>query len=157
MKGLKKFLILFISLFVIVLGGMFLLNALQPQALSSILIAFNMKPTTQEEQQRLAKIDILPISKEKKTLLRNNTIFMGASTVMVRLALGEPLGQENGETPEVSYERWLYHFDDDHRPTILEFQEHKLTSAYKVSAHKIDLSRMGIEDQRMNPAPAAGK
>ncbi len=143
---MKRFLILFSLLLVFVLGGLFALKLMQPATFDTLMLAFELTPESKEEKVRLDRIRILPISNEKKQILMQHTIFLGASTNMTELALGKPIKTYAyaDHTPRV--DRWVYYFADDSRPTILEFQDNKLSSAYKVSAHTLDLP----------PANAAG-
>lgn len=90
------------------------------------------------EQKRVAEIRTLPIPYEKRAVLIDRTIFMGADARMVYLAIGAPRSRAAitktsvGGTP-TNAEQWYYHFDEDKRPTILEFEDGILTSARKVS------------------------
>lgn len=92
-----------------------------------------------EEIQRRGAIRQLAISEEKKQILINKQIFLGAGRHMVVYALGtpkrrkdmRPLGREEMEA-------WIYHFADDYRPTVLEFDQHSLTKAYKASLIEIE-------------------
>lgn len=96
---------------------------------------FGMNKEAKHEKLRLEGIDLLPISQEKKAILTNRTIFLGASPTMVELALGNPMDKtiapvEAGKPP---VERWIYHFAEDINPTALEFQDGKLASAFNVT------------------------
>lgn len=85
---------------------------------------------TQLEKNRLEKIDLLPISQEKKNILNNHTIFLGATPTMVRLALGNPMKEETVLVDGISLIRWQYHFKEDISPTTLDFEDSRLKSAY---------------------------
>ncbi len=123
----------------IVLAG---LRFFEPQTYHSLTLVldFSQKPGDAKfEQQRISKINLLPISDEKKRILMNHTIFLDASTTMVTLAVGEPkykekpLMDEKGQTVD----RWVYHFNGDYRPTVLQFENNVLKNAYKVSEHRL--------------------
>lgn len=118
------------------------LRFFQPDTFYSIALSFEMKNSTLDlaaERKRINRINTLPLNDEKKQILINHTIFMGASTSMVRLALGEPRYMEpatkSAENVEIT--RWVYHFQDDLRPTVMQFEGDKLTAAYKISEHRI--------------------
>lgn len=83
------------------------------------------------EAKRMESIDILPISNEKKNILNNRTIFLGATKVMVRLALGEPLQQRLSSDGSVTY--WDYHLNEDIQATRLKFEDNRLVAAKAVN------------------------
>ncbi len=134
---MKRLLIVFLVVAMLVLGGLIAVKELQPTTFQSLLLTFNIAPNAKEEKARLDRIALLAISEEKKNILRNKTIFLGASTIMVELALGNPINRLAYEQVSPRVDRWIYHFADDSRPTVLEFHDNKLASAFKVSAHKL--------------------
>lgn len=151
---MKRLLIVFLVLSMLVLGGMIAVKELQPTAFQSLLLAFNIAPNAKEEKARLDRIALLAISEEKKNILRNKTIFLGASTTMVELALGVPINRLAYEQVSPRVDRWVYHFADDSRPTVLEFHDYKLASAFKISAHKLQMtSTSGTTTPAATPAP----
>lgn len=150
---MKRLLIAFLILFTLAFGGLMALKALNPSSYHSLLISFELVPDAAAEKARLDKISLLAISDEKKQILTNRTVFMGASTQMVELALGTAISAEHFDQYQPPIDRWVYHFADDGRPTVLEFHDNKLTSAYKVSAHKLNLEPA---DQAA-PAGSAGQ
>lgn len=88
------------------------------------------------EVKRVAEINRLPISYEEKQILINRTIFLGASPRMVMLALGKP--KEGHKTRDrLSGQESIilvYHLPKDLRPTMLRFENNKLTEAKKGSS-----------------------
>ena len=82
------------------------------------------------EIARRNKINQLPIEYEKKQILINKSVFLGATPKMVMLALGQPRsGHKSGS--EVIL---VYHLPNESRPTALKFQDSKLVDAYKSSS-----------------------
>ena len=79
------------------------------------------------ENARQAKIDELNIPYEQRQSLKNKTVFIGATKIMVRLALGNP--SEPVQFVEDNKEVWIYYFEDFNRPTYLIFEGDKLISA----------------------------
>jgi hypothetical protein len=127
------------SLMVVVMTATFAIKASDPALYLKLSLTFDvlgLNPNAKAEKMRLDQIDLLPISEEKKEILANRTIFLGASTSMVRLALGEPLDQieTKGEGTGASLTRWVYHFQQDLTPTALEFTDDVLTSTFYVTA-----------------------
>lgn len=87
---------------------------------------FGFSETLSREKSRLEKIDLLPISNDKKNILVNNTVFIGATTGMVKLALGNParkaaLSDSSAVNGDHS-ERWTYHLEDTRVPIVLYFR-----------------------------------
>lgn len=88
------------------------------------------------ELQRISDINKLSISYEEKQILINRTIFMGATPQMVLLALGKPkegrriAGDRKGQESVIL----VYHLPEELRPTMLRFDDGKLTQAYKGSS-----------------------
>lgn len=98
-----------------------------------------MEDLPPEEVQRRDAIRQLAISEEKKQILMNKQIFIGAGRHMVLYALGSPKRRKDMRTlGRAEIEAWVYHFDDDYRPTVLEFDQHNLTKAYKASLIEIE-------------------
>lgn len=136
---MKRFIIFLLLLVILVFGGILGIKMLNPRMFYSLMITFDIAPNSKEEKNRIDKIRLLPISDEKKQILLNHTIFLGASPRMAELALGSPI--QTMEYPDVTpqVDRWVYHFADDSRPTVLEFHDNKLVSAFKVSAYKLNM------------------
>lgn len=128
----------------------FYLENYQPQTMMSVLMevdVFGWSKTVQLEQQRLLKIDSLtivdngknvPLPYEEKQALIHRTVFIGASTDMVRLALGEPMKTAETELfsadgRKISQTLYVYYLPNDKRPTFFVFKEDKLADAYKGS------------------------
>lgn len=151
---MRRFIILLCLLLILMIGGIFALKTLQPSTYSSLMLKFDLAADSKEEVARINRINLLPISSEKKEILTNRTIFLGATTGMTELALGTPIQvyEYPDHTPRV--DRWVYYFADDSRPTVLEFQDRKLTSAYKVSAHKLNLNPLEASEAT-DEAPAS--
>lgn len=134
------------------------LRFFQPDTFYSIALSFELKSSPVDiasERQRINRINTLPLNDEKKKILINHTIFMQASTSMVKLALGEPRYMEpsSKNAEGVTVDRWVYHFQDDLRPTVLQFEDDKLAAAYKVSEHR--LTGYPSPEAAQAPAPAA--
>ena len=83
------------------------------------------------EAKRIENINILPISNEKKDILTNRTVFLGATTAMVRLALGTPIQKRTSQDNKKAY--WDYHFDEDIQVTRLKFVDNKLVEAKTIN------------------------
>lgn len=117
---------------------------LRPDQLHNALIAADVMGWTeasQEERTRINKIMTLTIKFEQKQALVNRTVFIGATNEMVFLALGTPkksvtVPARNGVSERLI---WQYHFPGDNRPTIFEFENDKLITAYKVSTIDVNL------------------
>ena len=89
-------------------------------------------PLGEEEKFRQSAINALPLTYEEKQVLINKTVFLGASSKMVQLALGAPKERKVGGGKSNSI--LIYYQPDDPRPTILRFERDKLVHAYKGSA-----------------------
>ncbi len=132
----------YIILLCLLLGGIYYISIQRPDVIRELLITvdkFGITETGKEEQVRIAKINALPITYEKKQVLLNRTVFLNAEINMVYLALGNPrevkrIKTDDGDTEAVLL---VYHFSDDKRPTILRFENDKLTSAYKGSVLEV--------------------
>ncbi len=123
----------FMTLLFVGLAGVLLVGGLmylKPGLIEQQLQRFDTIGKSEAEQQRINRINSLPISGEKKNILISRQIFLGAGRHMVVLALGDPKfkGRKEDQT-----EVWGYHFEGEYRPTILEFDQFKLTNAYKAS------------------------
>lgn len=136
-------------LFLLFLGfvGMGIYNYLylhKPDVLKQISVKLDrlgLAPENPAETQRIYEINKLPISYEEKQILINNTIFLGATPRMVMLALGKPkeghrAADNSGENKKTLI--LVYHLPEDLRPTMLRFDEGKLTHAYKGSTIDFD-------------------
>ena len=101
---------------------------------------FGLAPEDPMEIQRVADINKMTISYEEKQILINKTIFMGATTRMVMLALGKPKqGHRGSKTAnEKDVVILVYHLPEELRPTMLHFEDNKLTKAYKGSTIDFD-------------------
>lgn len=124
----------FISAFMLVCltAGVSYLQAKKPEAIDQLIVkvdVFGISDMASNERQRLAQIRALEIPFEQKKVLMERNIFMGANRDMVFLALGNP----NEAKKKGDSERWVYYFKDDQRPTVLEFKDGSLVSAYKGS------------------------
>lgn len=122
-------------------AGLTYVDRSNPEAIKDLLLHIDVLGITPEgarERDRLTAIETLPIPYEQKKVLMERTVFMGASPEMVRLALGAPKESQQGSRvhmgTRISQERWIFYFKDDQRPTILEFENSVLISAYKSSA-----------------------
>lgn len=111
-----------------------------PEQLNRVIITvdiFGWSDQTALERGRVKEIMDLPIEYEKKQALVARTVFIGASEKMVALALGNPRKTATlPHTPEGREARivWQYHFAGDPKPTLFEFEEGKLMTAYTASA-----------------------
>jgi hypothetical protein len=115
------------------------LDNYQPQMMTDILIqvdVFGVTRVGEMEKERLLTIKNLTIPYEEKEVLVNRTVFMGATTEMVHLALGAPKKEVTRPWPQqkTMLLYWVYYLPNDHRPTVLVFNDHKLIYAYKDSA-----------------------
>lgn len=101
-----------------------------------------MEDLPQEELDRRAAIRQLPITDEKQQILIEKRIFIGAGRHMVLYALGTPKRRKDMRSlGRTEIEAWVYHFSEDYRPTVLEFDQHSLTKAYKSSL--IEIEKLG--------------
>jgi len=91
---------------------------------------FGFTEAARREGERIEKINDLDIPYEKKQVLIQRNVFMGASTYMVQLALGRP----QSAPTKSGYVYLVYYLENDHRPTIFIFQKDVLVKAYKGSA-----------------------
>lgn len=86
------------------------------------------------EMQRAEMINRLEIPYEKKQVLIQRNVFMGASSYMVQLALGKPQSVRQDKHKNVFL---IYYIENDNRPTIFVFQQDALVKAYKGSTSEI--------------------
>ena len=88
---------------------------------------------TQNNQEEINK---LSLTYEEKQILIQKTVFLGATSDMVMLALGAP--KERFRAPKTAEFSegivFTYHLPNDAQPTLLRFVGNKLTHAYKRSA-----------------------
>ncbi len=129
---------------VLSISAVIVVGMLHPQMVNSLIMKvdqFGLTDIGAQEKMRLAQIQALPIPYEKKEVLIRRTVFMGANTTMVFLALGQPKRAETiqEETSQRTMSRWVYHFEADKRPTILEFENEVLVGAHKASALDINI------------------
>lgn len=130
--------------YILLLGLLFTgyayLSNQRPELVKELLISidkFGITQTGQEEQLRISKINALPITFEKKQVLINHTVFLNADIDMVYLALGKPREVQHTTIQDKPAILLIYHFQDDKRPTILQFENERLTSAYKGSVLEV--------------------
>lgn len=135
-------LITYISIALVTAGGLSYVNQTNPEALTDLMVhvdVFGITPQASQEKERQYQIRMLTIPYEKKKVLLERTVFLGATRQMVVLALGEPKEAqkitEHEKRPDgkIINERWVYYFKDDPRPTVLEFEKDSLASAFKGS------------------------
>lgn len=107
------------------------------RALLLTLDQFGLTAVGANEQSRIRAINQLQITHEEKTVLINRTVFLGASPIMVRLALGEPacINQHPATKEYDAYDQWVYFMESDPKPTHLLFQKGQLVNAGKASAY----------------------
>jgi hypothetical protein len=122
-----------------VYAALFYLQTYQPEMMTRLLIqvdVFGFTRVADQEQQRLERIKELTIPYEEKQVLVNRTVFMGAGSDMVKLALGKPkkIYEQPWPAKNVMLVYYIYYLPNDKRPTILVFQDDKLIYAYKGSA-----------------------
>lgn len=125
------------------LGSIYYVYSYKPEIAREFLLKidrFGLTPVGQREQQRLQAINQLPITYAEKQVLINRTVFLGASTEMVILALGEPKKQQHVPPSQehIGHTTYVYHFPKDPKPILLRFRDNQLTTAEKASA--IDIS-----------------
>ena len=128
-----RFLALIGCIIMVILTTYLIVKKTDPHLFLKLQLTFNIVGNNEDikaEKNRLENIDLLPIADEKKSILANNTIFLGATKTMVRLALGEPLQQYSDEKTNVTY--WDYHFDEDIKATRLTFEQDTLITAETV-------------------------
>lgn len=145
-SSISQVLLTICAVVVAVVIGLSILRMRHPDVYYSITLSMDVFGITQDaelEKKRINKIALLPISDEKKEFLINHTIFMGATPSMVKLALGDPRGEQQTVTQDTNQPVMVlyYHFPEDARPTMLMFEEDKLVSAQKASAAQMQFSQ----------------
>jgi hypothetical protein len=128
-----------IAVAILIYAMLFYMNTYQPELMDTILIqvdVFGITRVAGQEQAREDKIKNLSIPYEEKQVLFNRTVFMGATCDMVKLALGEPkkVVEQMWDAKKTMLTYYIYYLPNDHRPTILVFDDDKLIKAYKGSA-----------------------
>lgn len=106
------------------------------------------------ERERVHRINLLPISDEKKNILVSHNVFLGAAPHMVELALGQPRFVTTSQTRNAQgelVEIWGYHFEEDGRPIVMEFQGNSLSAAKKMSYLDVE-SQYGMAPSQLMPA-----
>lgn len=141
-NSFKGQLLLLIIASVIVTALTFSLAAMYPNKMKELVLSvdqFGITDAGASEQARVRAIHAMPITYEEKQVLINRTVFLGASTEMVGLALGNPICVQNSAaTQDVpATQHWVYFIEGDPKPTRLAFQENRLVSASKPSAMDI--------------------
>jgi hypothetical protein len=119
----------------------FYLENYRPQVMADILLEvdfFGWSDIAQVEQDRLDKIKNLTIPYEEKQVLVRRTVFMGATTEMVGLALGKPMKTYEANAlvdgANIHQVYLVYYLPGDKRPTFFVFRNDVLMDAYKGSA-----------------------
>lgn len=150
LKIMKKF-IPHLLIAILTMGSVIYMDRLQPAAMESLLMkidTFGITSVGAKEKLRVAQIKSLPITYEQKQVLIGRTIFMGANTTMVFLALGNPRSAsatpEDAATQRPKIDKWVYYFSGDKRPTVLEFENSVLTSAYKGSVLDVQVPQQAL-------------
>ena len=112
----------------------------RPDIIKQVLLKVNdfglVETRTAEDLDRIDQINQLSISYEEKQVLINRTIFMGASPRMVMLAIGKPKSGHKVVNDHTGRESVIlvYHLPKELSPTILQFDEGKLSKAEKGSS-----------------------
>ncbi len=134
----------FLIVAIMTTAGLTYVDRTNPDAIKELLLhidVLGITPEGSKERARIEQINALPIPFEQRKILMERTIFMGASPEMVSLALGAPQEQQNGSRASmgttISQQRWIYFLKDEQRPTVLEFENGVLISAYKGSALEV--------------------
>ena len=109
------------AVILLIYGTYFYFNNYQKEALQKFYFQVDVWGITdvgRAELDRKYKINELDIPFAQRQALINKTVFFGATSKMVLLALGEP-AERPVNTPEQQI--WVYYFDDYSRPTQLFF------------------------------------
>ncbi len=139
--------LLIISIMLATTASLSYVNMRNPEIIQDLMVkvdVFGISEAASQERVRLNMIRQLDIPFEKKKVLMERTIFIGATSQMVYLSLGNPDAAGKGETitsenqEDIIVQKWIYYLQNDSHPTVLEFHNDVLASAYKGS--KIDLS-----------------
>ncbi len=126
-----RYLLLF-GLISITFSSILLLKSLAPNLYRDLMIAIDItgiSEVARDEKQRIRTIENLGIPYEKREVLKNRTVFLGATEEMVLLALGKP-SQIDKKADSTT---WVYYFEADQRPTLLVFKGSVLSAAYRGS------------------------
>jgi hypothetical protein len=126
-----------VMLCAIAFGGYFAYRY-APDKVNELIIKidrFGITDMGKREQYRINQIEQLPITYAEKQVLLDRTVFLGATPQMVKLALGTPKQEQTTGAVDRGNEviTYIYHFSKDSRPTLLRFENQKLTSAGKAS------------------------
>jgi hypothetical protein len=138
-QGMLRYLPFFI-IFFLTFGILAIIQQYQPELMNRLLLTvdvFGISQTARDEQFRESAINHLPVTFEEKQVLLKHTVFLGASTEMVRLALGsDPKKVYQRVIPEqkTTLTYYIYYLPNDQRPTVLIFVNDKLEKAEKGSA-----------------------
>lgn len=132
-----KGLIVYVITGLITFAALYAYNYSSNGIMRDLIIAvdkFGITEVASAEKRRVALIKQLNIPFEKKLVLMKRNVFMGAKREMVQLALGNPrmAGKSQGKNGG-QVEQWIYYLAHDNRPTILEFSNNELISAYRGS------------------------
>lgn len=122
----------------------FAVLALQNQQFDELVLKldrYGFTSASKQEMARVATIDALDIPADKRLILQQRTIFLGATPQMVLLALGEPMAEMRlPKTAESAAGTivMVYRFSEANRPTVLRFdQENLLQAAEKRSMYEV--------------------
>ncbi len=129
-----RYLVLIGCIIMVVLTSYLIVKKTDPHLFLKLQVTFGILGNDEDimaEAKRMESINILPISDEKKEILNNRTIFMGATMPMVRLALGKPMQENVSKDGKITY--WDYHLDEDIKATRLKFVDNKLVEAKAVN------------------------
>ena len=139
MRSLKylKSLLTFAVIIVILFGAFYFINHYYKDELEKFYLKVDKigitdvgkAEITRQRSIKNFKFNNLPLPFAQQEALINKTVFFGATSEMVLLALGNPASAPivNDKGQEV----WVYYFEDYNRPTYLYFQNKILVSAEK--------------------------
>lgn len=121
-KG-QKSLIKFIATLLLIYAAFYYVDSHHKSELDKFYLKFDRLGITEigrNENERRSKIHDLDIPLVQRDALTNGTVFFGATSEMVSLALGKPISEPriNDKGEQV----WIYNFDDYKRPTYLNFR-----------------------------------
>ena len=136
--------ILFCIAVVLSFGAAYWFISSYPDKVREILITvdrFGITEVGAKEQNRVYTINRMAgLNFEEREVLINRTVFLGASTSMVRLALGEPVCEVMSPA-DTNYPdgatNWIYFIEGDSKPTRLVFAKDLLVTAQKSTALKV--------------------
>lgn len=137
-RSFLKRIIPYLGIMILTFASIFYMQTNHPAAMKEVILKvdrFGITEAGAEEKRRLMMIRSLDIPYEKKKVLEQRTVFMGATSQMVYLALGAPKRRSDNldSTANQQIETWIYYFPGDKRPTMLDFEGGVLVSAYKGS------------------------